>query len=405
MAMALEGIRVLELGLLIQGPLCASMLGDMGADVIKIEDPAGGDTNRGVKILLGMPTELKGGRNLVFEMFNRNKKSITLDLKKERAREILYKLVEKSDVFIQNFRPGTAARLGADYPTLSRINPRLIYADSSAFGPKGPDSGTPSVDNGIVARSGFMTILGEPGMPPIQVPGALADVTGALCMAYGIVVALCARERLGVGQKVEVSLLRSMMHVLWMSVNQTLITGTELKRQDRKRATNPLYNYYQCSDGKWLVLGMMQSDRYWPNFCKVLGIQDLMRDHRFENGFEREKNCEELVSTLDRVFITKTKAEWLTMLKEGGDLIYSPINTVPEFCTDPQVLENDYVVNFEHPVLGPIKMGGLLTQLSKTPGAIRTAAPALGQHTEEVLTETLGYSWDQIAELKEEGVI
>jgi len=405
MAMALEGIRVIELCILAQGPLCASMLGDLGADVIKIETPFGGDINRGVKLLWGMPTELKGGRNLVFEMFNRNKKSITLDLKKEKGREILYKLVETSDVVIQNYRQGVAMRLGADYKTLSRVNPRIIYASSSPYGPRGPDSKLPAVDTDIVARSGLMTILGETGMPPIQVPGAVADMTGALCLAYGIVTALYARERLGVGQEVDVSMIRGMMHVLWMIVHQVLMTGTEIKRQDRRKVPNPLFNSYKSSDGKWIVLSMLQSDRYWPDFCRVMGIQELQKNPKFENQMERERNSEELISILDSAFATKTQGEWLKRLKEGKDFLYSPVNTVSDLCSDFQVAENNYVVNFDHPVLGLIKQVGLLAQLSKTPGSIRMAAPELGQHTEELLTEHLGYSWDQIPKLREEGVI
>jgi crotonobetainyl-CoA:carnitine CoA-transferase CaiB-like acyl-CoA transferase len=242
-------------------------------------------------------------------------------------------------------------------------------------------------------------------MPPIQVPGALADMTAALCLAYGIVTALYTREHLGVGQEVDVSLLRGMMHVMWMIINQVLMTGSEIKRQDRRSVSNPLFNHYECSDGGWILLGLLQSDRYWPDFCKIMGIQELQRNPKFENQIERERNCEELISILDSVFATKTKGEWLTILKEGEDFVYSSVNTVSELCSDPQLFANNYLVNFDHPVLGLIKQVGLLAQFSKTPGSIRMAAPELGQHTEEILTQNLGYSWEQIAELQQEGVI
>ncbi len=251
MPMPLEGIRVLDWTIFQQGPVATAMLGDMGADVIKIEDRVGGDPARGMmKVIGAIISQEVTGRNAYYENNNRNKRCITLDLKKDRGREIVYRLAEKSDVFVQNFRQGVAGRLGLDYETLSGYNPKLIYASATGWGPKGPDSGEPSADYTGIARSGFMSLAGEPDMPPQMVQGGIGDQTGAIMTAYGVVSALLARERFGIGQEVNASILGGLVFLQGVPMACALMAGVTRFRTRRTGAGNPLWNHYACRDGK-----------------------------------------------------------------------------------------------------------------------------------------------------------
>jgi crotonobetainyl-CoA:carnitine CoA-transferase CaiB-like acyl-CoA transferase len=403
MSMALEGIRVIDLTLWHQGAMAATILGDLGAEVIKIEDRVKGDPARGFMQIIGASTGVMG-RNAYFEHCNRNKKSITLDLTKQKGRQIAYQLVEKSDVFLHNMRKGVPERLGMDYKTLSQYNPRLIYASASGWGPKGPAAGKPSFDMTGIARSGMMTVAGEPGTPPVNIQG-MGDQIGAIMTAFSVVTAIAARERLGVGQEVEVSLLGSLVYLLGMYVDVELLVGHELPRFVRAKAGNPLWNYYRCKDDKWIVLAHIQSDRYWPTLCRAVGIEHLEKDPRFENMDVRGKNAAELISIMDEAFATKTRAEWLDIFEKSGDLIFEAVNTISDMVKDPQVRANDYIVGFQHPAWGKIDVVGIPMHFSCTPPSVRLPAPEFGEHTEEVLQSVLGYSWDDIAKLNAEEVI
>lgn len=405
MVKPLEGIRVIDFTLGQHGPAGTAMLGDMGAEVIHIEPPEG-DFTRGFLKISGLPASLSGGRNFYFETNNRNKKSVTLDLKKEKAREIVYRLVEKSDIFVTNFLRPAVARLGLDYESLSQRNPKLIYAVASAWGPSGPDADIPGLDYAAQGRSGFMFTVGESHAPPSLATAGLADQTGAIILAYGIMTALVARERFGIGQMVNTSLLGSMMHLEALNVSSQLLLGSVLPRQDRATVNNPLWNHYECGDGKWIAIAMLQADRYWPYLVKAMGLQELEKDPRFENYEKRTENSRELVSIFDRTFATKSRDEWVEILsKSEGHLICGPIKTIDESVQDVQVLANDYVVEFDHPVWGRIKAPGFPVRLSKTPASIDRSAPELGEHTEMILTETLAYTWDEVSEFKAQGVI
>jgi len=404
MKMPLSGVRVLDWTIWQQGPVASAMLGDLGADVIKIEDRVGGDPGRGMTRIAGLSTKLAAEHNFYFENNNRNKKGITIDLKQEKGREIIYRLAEKADVFVQNFRQGVAQRLGLDYATLVKYNPQLIYATASGYGPKGPDSTMPTFDRMGLARSGMMTVLGEPDMPPLMIMGAIADQMGAIMLAYAVLAALVARERLGVGQEVDVSQLGSMIQLQGLTVAAALSLGRPFPRRKRTQEGNPLSNHYQCGDGKWISLAMLQADRYWSDFCRALGVQDLEKDPRFHNMEARSQHCEEFIATLDKVFATKPRDEWIKILKETGDLIYAPVNDILDVTQDPQVLANDYITDFDHPVFGKMKVVGTPILFSKTPASLRLPAPEFGQHTEEILLEA-GYSWEDIAQLKEQQII
>ena len=404
MAMPLDGIRVIDWTIWQQGPVCSSMLGDLGAEVIKLEERGTGDPGRYLARVGGADTSNRP--NWYFEANNRNKKSLAIDLKKPEAREIVHAIVERSDVFVQNFRKGVAARLGLDYETLRRVNPRLVYASATGYGPDGPDSGEPSFDVLGLARSGLMLAAGEPDMPPLAIAGGIADQMGGIMLAYGVLAALVARERSGEGQAVDASHLGSMTWLQGLSVSCKLMAGFAIPRTFRARAFNPLWNHYRCADGKWLALAMLQPDRYWADFARAIGQPDLATDPRFESMAARAKHAAECVAILDDAFASRPRDEWMRLLREdAGDFIFTQVNAVDDLPADAQVRANDYVVEFDHPAHGPTPMLGIPVRLSATPGAVRAPAPELGQHTEEVLLEVLGFEWERIGRLREQGVI
>ena len=405
MNMVLEGIRVLDWTIFQQGPVAGMLLGDLGADVIKIEERVGGDVGRGMMRVAGaMVGGKEVSRNPYFEAGNRNKRSLTVDLRKEKGKEIIYRLVEKSDVFIQNFRMGVAERLGMDYDTLRQHNPRLIYAHASGWGPKGPDKDDPSADYTAQARSALMSAVGEPGMDPMIVQGGIADQTGAVMTAFGVVSALFARERTGKGQKVDASILGAMSFVQGHPIVFCTMANLWGIRIARESAGNPLWNHYKCGDDKWIAMAHLSPDKFWPILCQSMGLSELEKDPRFDTMDTRTQNCRELISILDRTFATKNRDEWVKIFKESG-VIFAPVNTTLDLVQDPQVLANDYVTEFNHPVFGPTKTVGFPIGLSETPLSIRKEAPEFGQHTEEILTEVLGYTWDDIVGLKDGEVI
>ncbi len=403
MAMPLDGIRVIDWTIWQQGPVATTMLGDLGADVIKIEERVGGDPGRGIMAMSGI--DLGERPNFYFEANNRNKRSLTLDLKQPEAIEIVHKLVAGADIFVQNFRKGVAGRLGLDYASLRAHNDKLIYASATGYGPEGPDSADPSFDQLGLARSGIMLAAGEPDMPPLAIAGGVADQMGAIMLAYGVLAALVARERSGVGQEVDASHLGSMMMLQGLSVSARLMMGFALPRTLRSRAGNPLWNHYRCQDDQWLSLGMLQPDRYWADFCRALGRPELATDERFAEMRSRGQNAEAAVALLDEIFASKPRDEWMKILRQGeGDFIFTQVNNVNELPDDPQVQANDYVVDFDHPQHGTIQMIGMPVRLSETPGGIRAPAPEFGQHTEEILLD-LGYEWEAISDLRKREVI
>jgi crotonobetainyl-CoA:carnitine CoA-transferase CaiB-like acyl-CoA transferase len=401
MPMPLEGLRVIDWTIWQQGPVASAMLGDLGADVIKLESKDGGDPGRGIVAIAGQKARL----NFYFEANNRNKQSLALDLKKPEAREIVHRLAAVSDVFVQNFRKGVADRLGLGADALRARNPRLIYANATGYGPEGPESGDPSFDQLGLARSGIMFAAGEPDMPPQPIGGGIADQMGAILLAYGVLAAVVARERYGVGQVVDASHLGSMSFLQGLSLTSRLINGAAFPRVPRSRAFNPLWNHYRCGDDKWLALGMLQPDRYWADFTRAIGRPELETDARFATMGVRAGNCAALIEILDQVFASKPRAEWLDILRKGGDFIFTIVNSLNDLPDDPQMIANEYIRDFDHPTHGPTKYVGIPVRLSETPGSIRAPAPEHGQHTEILLTDLLGYSWDEVAGLRERGVI
>lgn len=405
MAMPLEGVRIIDWTIFQQGPVATAMLGDLGAEVIKIEERERGDPGRGMAGTMGYSTLLPGGRNHYFETNNRNKKGITLDLRNPKAVEVVYRLVEKSDVFVQNFRKGVAERLGLDYESLRKHNPKLIYAQASGYGPDGPESARPSLDPVGLARAGFMLGMTGPGEVPPYPMGGIADQMGAVMLAFGVLAALAARELQGVGQKVDSSHLSSVMWLEGLAVNYFLMTRKNMPKWQRTKTGNPMNTLYKTKDGRWIFFALMMPERYWPSFCTSINRPELQRDPRFDSMNKRKDNRESLISLLDEVFASKTCDEWLAIFKDYEDFIFEPLQTIPDLENDPQVQANKYIVEFDHPDMGKTKYVNFPVILHETPASIRLPAPAFGQHTEEVLTEICGYSWEEVAKMRDEKIV
>ena len=399
----LDGIKVLDWTMWQFGPVSTMMLGDLGADVIKVES-LDGDHGRQFRRVAGASSQLPGGLNAYFESLNRQKRSIALDLKNPKGVEILHRLVAQSDVFVQNFRQGVAERLGMGYEDLIKHNPKLIYGAATGYGPIGPDSDQPAFALTGEARSGSLFWGGPDDGKPYNL-GGIADQMAGVMLSYGILGGLVARERMGVGQKVDVSHLGSLM---WLGGNRygiALISKNVPRRQDRTAVLNPLWNFYRCEDDRWIAFSMNQSDRYWPPFCKAIGHRELIDDHRF-NGMERRaENRVELVRLLDGIFESKPRDAWEGMFAGNGNIIWTRVQDVFDLPDDPQVIANNYIVDYDHPVLGPSKWIQTPVGYSSTPVSAVKAAPAHGANTEEILIESLGCSWEDISKLQEEGVI
>jgi crotonobetainyl-CoA:carnitine CoA-transferase CaiB-like acyl-CoA transferase len=403
MTMPLDGIRVVDWTIWQQGPICSVMLADLGADVVKIEERSGGDPGRGILRAQGL--DLSDRPNFYFEANNRNKRSVAVDLKKPEGVEIVRRLADQADVFVQNFRWGVAARLGLDADTLRARNPRLVYASATGYGPEGDERAAPSFDYLGLARSGIMLSAGEPDDPPLAIAGGIADQMGGILLAYGVLAALLARAQTGRGQCVDASHLGSMAWLQGLGLSARLMLGRALPRTSRAFATNPLWNHYRCADGAWLALSMLQPDRYWTQLCAVLEIPEHATDPRFATMTDRMMNAGDCVALLDAQFARRPRAEWLERLARGGDFIVSVVQSVDDLPDDPQVQANGYVVAFEHPTFGATRVVGVPVRLDDTPGTLRRPAPEHGEHTEEILREALGYSWDEIARLRDVGVI
>jgi len=406
MTLPLEGIRVLDLTHWQQGPMASAMLGDFGADVIKIEGPDSPDAGRGVARYEPRP----GGPNAYFETHNRNKRGIVVDLKSERGLEIFRRLVEKADVVVQNLRPGVDKRLGVDYESLATINPRLVYATASGFGLKGPEAGLPALDPLAQARGGLMSVTGEPDGPPARTFNGFADQVSAFLLAFGIMVALWHREKSGRGQQVDSSLLGATIASQAFNITSYLMLGTyggsPIPRISR-RLTSPLWNSYKGSDNRWLMLGMAQVGRYWPTFRRVMqeATGELVEPEEMSIDWMRMHAGElmQLIARLDGLFATKPAREWVHLFRQH-DMLVELVQDYADLADDPQVQANDLIVSFTHPAHGPLPLVSTAVNLQDTPGKIRTPAPEYGQHTEEVLLE-YGFSWEEIEGLRQDGII
>ena len=395
MARALEGIKVLDLSRALAGPYCTMMLADMGAEVIKLEMPGRGDDSRS----WGPP--FVEGESAYFMSINRNKKSITLNMKSDKSTEIVHKLIKQSDVLVENFRPGAMERLGLGYEQVKAMNPRIIYCSISGFGQDGPYRMLPGFDQVLQGMGGLMSITGEAGGPPIKVGVAIADISGGMFAANGVLVALYNREKTGKGQMVDVSLLDS--QVAWLTYRAgAYFASGEIPQP--MGSGHPVIVPYQAFKAKDVFVNIaVGNDQLWERFCKAVGLEKVMNDPKFAINAKRVENREEIVKIIGDLIVTKNGEEWLKILTDAG-IPCGPIYTVDKIFADPQVLHREMVKELDHPKAGKIKVTGIPVKLSETPGEVKTTPPVLGQHTQEILSE-LGYSEQDMEKLKEEKVI
>jgi len=401
-ARALEGIRVIDLTVWFQGPVAAQHLADFGAEVIHVERPKGGDQGRGVRSIKALPV---GDWNQYFLVINRNKKSMALDLKTAGGREIMYRLVEKSDVFLSNLGPENLTSWQLTHEKLQEINPRLVYATTTGYGHFGGIT-KPSFDMTVQALTGLMSRLGEPEQPPIYLGMGSGDAIGGLMAALGILLALYHRHRTGKGQLIDASLYGAQLFLAAPTLQAYLATGSERfsRQQSRKAAENPLWNVYPTKD-KWVFICLANDDDGWSRLCRGLDIEGLSTDPRFDSPKKRRGQAAELIKILDDAMKQRTAAEWVERWQPLG-ISASPINNLADLARDPQAWENKYFLEtYCEEVQRDVTIRGLPVGLSKTPGSVESLGPELGQHTELILADTLGYSWDQIGEFKEQGVI
>ncbi len=394
---ALEGIRIIEVTQWVAAPAAGALLADWGAEVIHIEHPVRGDAMRGLSNVGGM------GMDWLFELDNRNKKSVTLDISKKEGQAVLHRLLEKADVFITSLRPSELERYNLEYSVLRKLNPRLIYASLTGYGRKGPEREKRGYDvTAFWAQSGFMASLREPERPPIFPRGGMGDHTTSIAMACGITTALFAREKSGVGQEVDVSLYNTGVWVLSVDMSCALATG-EFPPLRKRSETPAMTNVYQTKDTKWIYFAHLQQDPYWSAFCQALELQPIENNERFTSMEGRMTHNDELFALVEAAMSKRTLAEWLPILDNYG-LIYAAVKDAADIAKDEQARVNDFFATAEHPTLGSVKLVANPIKLTKTPASIKTTAPQFSQHTEEVLQES-GYSWDDIARLKEQGII
>ncbi|MEX1255324.1 MAG: CoA transferase [Dehalococcoidia bacterium] len=393
----LEGIRVLDWTIWQQGTSGSAMLADLGADVIKIEEPTSGDPGRGL-----VQIQQAGGMSGYFQALNRGKRSLALDLKHPKGREALLRLARDADVFLMNYRPGVAERLGIGYEELSKVNPRIIYARASGWGRDGPEAEEGSFDLLGQARGGLMSINGGPDGPPQNVGAPVADQVGGIMVVTGILAALWHRERTGEGQQVDTSLLGTVLALQSFNLTTYMLSGIVPGRTPRPSAL-PFWNTYAGSDGRHFVIGILQ-DRHWSDICAALGRPELEHDERFADYRSRVgRHAKELLTLLDEAFAQRPAAEWVSELC-GRGVFSALVQDYEEVVNDPQVLANGYIVQVERPDGPPVGMVTTPIQFTASPTAITSLAPELGQHTEEVLLEA-GYSWAEIEALRNEGAI
>lgn len=391
---ALDGIRVLDLSAGAAGPICTMVLGDLGADVIKVEPPEGewGRT-------LGPP--FIGGVAAAFWGMNRNKRSMTVDLKRPGAADVIRRLAERSDVFVESFRPGVTARLGVDYAMLSATNPRLVYCAITAFGSEGPWRDRPGVDGIVQATSGLMSVTGSADGPPVKVGVPAADMVAGHMAVEAILAALLARGRTGRGQRVGISLLDALLAFQAVPLAMFLATREAPGRWGSAASYAAPNEAFPTKNG-YVMVAAYSTER-WRSLCRVLDRPDLIDDPRFADNAHRVQNRAQLVAVLSEIFVQATTEQWLARL-EAADILCGPLLTYPELVGHPQVVNNDMIISIAHPAAGVQRIAGIPHRLGGTPASVRLPPPLAGEHTEEVLAQA-GFSTRDIATLTGQGIV
>lgn len=392
----LDDIRVLDLTRVVSGPFCTMQLGDMGADVLKVEETLRGDDSRA----FGPP--FQSGEAAYYLSVNRSKRSIALNLKRPEARPILEALVKRSDVIVENFRPGVADRLGLDYRTVASWNRRIVYCSISGFGTSGPERDRSGYDLVVQGACGIMDITGDPAGPPTKIGTSVADLVTGLYAAQAIVLALRARERTGEGQKVEIAMIDAMASLLTFNAAIYYASGRSPRRRGNTHATIVPYETFKASDG-WLNIAVA-NDALWIKFCAATGLEHLRDDPRFREASARVQNRDALLPIINECIVQRGRADWVAALDAAG-VPCGEIRTVAEVCDNPALLSRGMIRDIPHETIGHVRMFDTPMRFSATPGGAETAAPTLGRHTRAILTELVGLSRDEIDRLDAEGVI
>lgn len=392
----LNKIKVLDLTQVMAGPFCCQLLADMGADVTKVEPPGTGDQAR-----QAMGFKARGEDTAAFLAVNRNKKSVTLNLKEAAARDVFYTLARETDVVVENFRPGVAKRLGIDYETLKEINPRLIYASISGFGQTGPYAMRAGYDLIAQGMSGVMSVTGEPDGPPAKCGVPIGDLSAGLFCAFGILTAYVARQETGEGQFIDTSLFEGALALSIWETAELWTTGNIPRPFGSAHRLTAPYQALKTRDG-YLNVGA-NNQRLWSRFCKAMDREELIEDPRFATNADRMAHRTELVDELEKTLVEKDTDEWVGIFLEAGFPV-GPIHDYRQVFEDPHTHAREMMVEMEHPVEGTVKGLGIPVKLSDTPGKVRRAAPLLGEHTKETLSK-LGYSEEEIADLQERKII
>jgi formyl-CoA transferase/CoA:oxalate CoA-transferase len=391
----LEGYRVLELAHLIAGPVCGMYLADMGADLVKVEAPSGGDASRTV-----YGSEL-GADSAVFITVNRNKRSLAVDLTRPEGRALFLRLAERADVVLEAYRGGVAEKLGIDDATLRALNPRLVYCSLSAFGPDGPWREKPGLDMLVQAVGGLMAVTGEADGPPVLAGTPLIDTLGALMAGQGIVTALLHRERTGEGQRVDVSLLNGLLLAHAARLSVFLATGQEPGRHGSAHPLLAPFQAFMTRDG--YVYVAVWTEKLWAPFCAAIGWPELTAHPRFRTRADRLRHRPELIALLVPRFRERGVKEWMEAF-EARDVLCAPVNSYADLLDDPQVMASGMLVEEDHPRVGRFRTLATAIRFAATPGSLRTPAPALGEHTDEVLGEA-GMTAEEIGRLRRAGVV
>lgn len=392
----LDGVRVLDLTRVVAGPYCSMFLGDLGADVVKVEQPGSGDDTRG----WGPP--FTGGESAYYLCINRNKRSVTLDLKSPRAVELLRELAKVADVIIENFRPGTMERLGLGEKELRALNPRLIYASLTGFGADGPMSDWPGYDLIVQAWGGLMSITGTPDGEPVKVGVAIIDLVAGLMLGKAITAALFVREKIGVGQRIDTSLLEAEVASLINVGSNYLVGGKIPTRWGNAHPNIVPYQNFKTADG-YLVIGVA-SEVIWKRFCAAVGREALTEDPRFQNNSQRVEHRAELIALLSEMFIQRDNETWFKLLTEA-EIPCAPVQSIDQVFQAPQVLHRDMLLEVDHPTAGQVRMAGIPVKFSETPASVRKPPPLLGEHNEAVLKDWLGMNATKIDQFKRDKII
>ena len=391
----LDGIKVLDLTRVLAGPYATMLLGDLGAEVIKIEQPGTGDESRNFG-------PFKNGFSLYFMSVNRGKQSVTLNLKTECGQAIFKRLLEQTDILVENFRPGTMEKLGLDYDTLKAGHPSLIYAACSGFGQTGPYAQQGAYDMIIQGMGGIISITGEPDGPPVRVGTSISDITAALFTAIGVLSALHHRNRTGSGQFVDVAMLDSLVAVLENAVVRYFATGEAPKPLGARHPAITPFEAFASADGHVIIA--LGNDTLWAKFCEHVNRKELISDERFRTNADRTENHGELFPILSEIMSLRKTDDWIDALGEIG-VPCGPINAMDKVVSHPQVQAREMITRIAHQITGEVEVPGVPIKLSETPGDVDAPAPSLGEHTAQILTGLLKMSPDEVEQLKRDGVI